>query len=149
RTIIMKESTTKTTRHFTACASLAALGVKLRQLDVFGPIRKRVRIAQKAVKHTPIDKLYDAFISLLAGAHGLVEINTRLRSDPALQAAFGRTRCAEQSVVQETLDACTAENVKQMEQGVDRIYGPHSPGYRHDYESCWQVLAGDRSGLPL
>src|SRR6266567_9416561 len=42
------------------------------------------------VKHTPIDKVYDACISLLAGAHGLVEINTRLRADPALQKAFGR-----------------------------------------------------------
>ena len=78
----MHESTTKTTRHFTGCASLAAIGVKLRQLDVFGPIRQTVLIAQKTVKHTPMDKVYDAFISLLAGAHGLVEINTRLRSDP-------------------------------------------------------------------
>src|SRR5438477_11628968 len=112
----MNESTTK---HFTGCASLAAVGVKLRQLDVFGPIRQSVRIAQKTVKHTPIDKVYDAFISLLAGAHGLVEINTRLRADLALQAAFGRSRCAEQSVVQETLAACTAETVVQMEQALD------------------------------
>jgi hypothetical protein len=52
-------------------------------------------IAQKTVKHAPIDKLNDAFISLLVGAHGLVEINIRLRSDPALQAAFGRSSCAE------------------------------------------------------
>jgi hypothetical protein len=89
----MNESTTQTTRHFSPCASLAALGVKLRQLDVFGPIRKNVRIAQKTVKHTPIDKLYDAFIAMLAGAHGLVEINSRLRADPALQADFGRSRC--------------------------------------------------------
>jgi hypothetical protein len=64
-----------------------------------------VQIRQKTVKHTPIDKLTDALISLLAGAHGLVEINTRLRADPGLQRAFGRQACAEQSVVQETLDA--------------------------------------------
>jgi len=64
--------------------------VKLRQLDLFEPIRKQVRIAQKTVKHSPIDKLYDAFIAMLAGAHGLVEINSRLRADAALQEAFGR-----------------------------------------------------------
>ena len=98
-------------RHFSPAASLAALGVHLRQIDLFGPIRDSVKIAQKSVKHTPLDKLFDAFISILAGAHGLCEINTRLRSDPALQAAFGRTACAEQSVVQETLNACTAEQV--------------------------------------
>ncbi len=86
----MNESTTKTTRHFSPCASLAGIGVALRQRDLFGPIRKPVRIGQKTVKHTPLDKLYDAFIAMLAGAHGLVEINSRLRADPALQEAFGR-----------------------------------------------------------
>lgn len=144
----MNESTTKTRRHFTGCASLAAIGVKLRQLDVFGPIRQTLRIAQKTVKHTPIDKVYDAFISLLAGAHGLVEINTRLRSDPTLQAAFGRKCCAEQSVVQETLDACTAENVTQMEQALDSIYRLHSQGYGHDYGTHYQILDVDMSGMP-
>ncbi len=144
----MNESITKPTRHFSPCASLAAIGVQLRHLDVFGPIRKSVRIAQKTVKHTPIDKLYDAFISLLAGAHGLVEINSRLRADPAVQAAFGRSSCAEQSVVQETLDACTAENVKQMEQAMDRIYRQHSQGYRHEYAADLQLLDVDMSGMP-
>ncbi len=86
----MNESTTKTTSHFSPCASLAAIGVTLRHRDLFGPIRQQVRIAQKTVKHTPLDKLYDAFIAMLAGAHGLVEINSRLRADAALQEAFGR-----------------------------------------------------------
>src|SRR5437660_4797993 len=144
----MNESTTKLTKQFSGCASLAAVGVKLRQLDVFGPIRKTVRIAQKTVKHAPIDKVYDAFISLLAGAHGLVEINTRLRSDEALQTAFGRSCCAEQSVVQETLDRCTAENVSQMEQALDSIYRQHSQGYRHEYATHLQILDVDMSGMP-
>lgn len=144
----MIESSIPTQRHFTACASLAALGVKLSHLDLFGPIREEVHIAQKTVKHSPIDKLYDAFISLLAGAHGLVEINSRLRSDPALQTAFGRSRCAEQSVVQDTLNVCTAENVKQMEQAMDTIYRKLSQGYRHDYRAGLQVLDVDMSGMP-
>jgi hypothetical protein len=46
--------------------------MKLKQLDLFGPIRQGVQISQKTVKYTPIDKLYDAFITLLAGADGLV-----------------------------------------------------------------------------
>ena len=86
------------TRHFSPAASLAALGMHLRQINLFGPIRDSVKIAQKTVKYTPLDKLSDAFISILAGAHGLSEINTRLRSDLALQAAFGRTACAEQGL---------------------------------------------------
>ncbi len=137
-----------TTQRSTAHASLAALGVYVRHLDLFGPIRERVQIAQKTVRYTPIDKLYDAFIALLTGAHGLVEINGRVRPDLGLQAAFGRTACAEQSVVQETLDACSEETVTQLEQALDAIYRQHSAGYRHDYAQDWQVLDVDMSGLP-
>src|SRR5437588_555382 len=136
------------TGHYTPAASLAALGVKLQQINFFGPIQQLVHIAQKTVKYSPVDKLYDGFIAMLAGAHGLVEINTRLRSDPALQAAFGRSGCAEQSVVQETLDTCTAENVRQMEQALESIYHQHSQGYQHNYRKDWQVLDVDMSGMP-
>src|SRR5258708_5888079 len=144
----MYESITPTECHFTSCASLAALGVQLKHLDLFGPIRERVLIAQKTVKHSPTDKLYDAFISVLAGAHGLVEVNSRLRADPALQVAFGRSRCAEQSVVQGMLNACTAQNVTQMEQAMDMIYRQHSQGSRHDYRTDLLVLDVDMSGMP-
>jgi len=136
------------TRHFSPAASLAALGAHLRQINLFGPVRDLVQIAQKTVKHTPLDKLYDAFISILAGAHGLVEINTRLRSDPALQAAFGRSACADQSVVQDTLNACSAEQVCQMEQAVQTIYRQHSQGYAHNYQLNWQLLDADLTGMP-
>src|SRR5437762_3353720 len=144
----MNESTTLTTKQFSGCASLAALGVKLRELKLFEPIEQQVQIAQKTIKDRPSDKLYDAFISILAGAHGLVEINTRLRADVGLQRAFGRRRCAEQSVVQDTLNACTAENVQQMEQAIDSIYRQQSQGYAHDYQASFQVLDVDMSGLP-
>ncbi len=144
----MSESITPTTQHFSPAASLAALGAKVNQLDIFGPIRTNVQINQKTVKHTPTDKLYDAFISLLAGAHGLVEINTRLRADPALQHAFGRQACAEQSVVQETLNACTEENVRQLQQALDGIYQRHSQAVQHDYHAHVQLLDVDMSGMP-
>src|SRR6266567_9020109 len=149
RFITMTQCTSSdATRHFSPSASLAALGAHLRQIDLFGPVRDRVKIAQKTVKYAPIDKLYDAFISILAGAHGLCEINTRLRSDPALQAAFGRTACAEQSVVQETLNACTAEQVTQMEQALTTIYRKQAQGYAHDYTADWQILDADLTGMP-
>jgi hypothetical protein len=144
----MNESITAPTNHFSACATLAAIGVKLSQLDLFGPIRAWVQIKQKTIKYTPIDKLMDAFISLLAGAGGLVEINTRLRTDIGLQRAFGRVSCAEQSVVQETLDACTAENVDQLRHALDEIYRAHSQGIHHDYQARFHLLDVDLTGMP-
>jgi hypothetical protein len=142
----MDKDTTR--ERLTPAASLAALGMLLQQRDLFGPVRKLVKIGQKTVKHTPTDKLYDAWIAILAGAHGLVEVNTRVRADPALQRAFGRTACAEQSVIQETLDACSAANITEMEQALTLIYRTHSHGYQHDYTAAWQVLDVDMSGLP-
>jgi hypothetical protein len=135
-------------RHFSPAASLAALGLHLSQIDLFGPVHQNVTIMQKTVKYTPTDKLFDAFISILAGAHGLVEINTRLRSDPALQHAFGRNACAEQSVVQDTLNACTAEQVAQLAQALQSIYRQHSQGYAHDYTQACQLLDVDLTGMP-
>ena len=145
----MSQSTTTTlVRQSTPQATLVALGLKVQQLDLFRPIREQVHIKQKTVRYTPIDKLYDAWIALLAGAHGLVEVNTRLRSDPALQAAFGRTACAEQSVIQDTLDACDATTVQQMEHALTTIFQQHSQAYRHDYAQQVQVLDIDITGLP-
>ena len=147
----MEQSTTGASTEatmFTPRASLAARGCHLRQLDLFAPIRERVRIAQKTVAHTPAEKLYDAFITILTGAQGLVEANTRLRSDVALQRAFGRAACADQSTIQATLNACTDENVAQLAAALTAIYRRHSRGYRHDYAQRRQLLDVDLSGLP-
>jgi hypothetical protein len=135
-------------RLYTPRATLCALGLKVRSLKLFDTIAERVRIRQKTIRHTPIEKLTDAFIAILSGAHGLCEVNTRVRADAALQRSFGREGCAEQSVVQETLDRCSAENVRQMEEAVDAIFRAHSRAYRHDYKRCLHLLDVDLTGLP-
>jgi len=140
----MDESTTHV-RASASCA-LAAIGNYLRHLDLLGPIRDGVRIAQKTVKFTPFDKLTDVFLLLLTGAHRMVEINTKLRPDAALCEAFGRSECAEQSVVQDTLDACTKANVDQMQNALKVIFRAHSRAYRHSYRAGFQVLDIDLSG---
>lgn len=134
--------------YFSPRAFLAGIGQKLKQLHLFKPIEQRVNIPQKTVRHTPLQKLYDALIGMLCGAQGMSEINKLVRPDEGLQRAFGRDSCAEQSVIQETLDACDGESVKQMKQAMDEIYGQHSQGYQHDYEQNWQILDVDMSGQP-
>lgn len=143
-----KDNTKHTNGHFTARAALLALGVKVEQMGILQPMMEEVQIKQKVVKDTPNQKLLDGLITILAGAHGLVEANKRVRTDPTLQRAFGRKRCAEQSVISETLDACTEENVVQMQQAMRTIYQRHSQGYQHDYEQEWQLLDIDLSGQP-
>ncbi|MET0622204.1 MAG: transposase [Pyrinomonadaceae bacterium] len=137
-----------TVKHFSPRASLAALGLKLRRLSFQEAIANTVKVPQKTVRHTPAEKLYDAFVAILTGAHGLSEINTRLRADPTLQHTFGRSTCAEYSLVQDTLDACTTENVKELRRGVTSLFRQHSRAARHDYSASPQVLDLDMTGLP-
>jgi hypothetical protein len=133
---------------YSACASLVALGVQFQDLNVWAVVKEHVIIKQKVRQHQPLDKLLDSFINILAGGHGLVEINTRVRPDHALQMAFGRRGCAEQSTVSRTVNACTAENVTQMRTALKAILRLHGQSYRHDYEKRWQVLDVDLTGMP-
>lgn len=135
-------------RLYSPRAILCAIGIKLCSLQFFDTIAEHVHVKQKTIKHTPVEKITDAFIAILAGAHGLAEINTRVRSDAALQRAFGRSCCAEQSVVQETLDACDAENVRQMKYAFKALMKSHSRAYHHTYKTELQLLDVDMTGLP-
>ncbi len=145
KSIIISEAVRAT---FSAHATLAGLGRIMQAKKIFEPIEEHVQIAQKMVLYSPTEKLLDATIGILAGAQGLVDLNKLVRPDLGLQRAFGRQGCAEQSVVQDTLDACTDENAHQMHAALDRIYQQHSQGYRHDYALEWQLLDVDMTGRP-
>jgi len=49
----------------------------LRQLKILGTVEEHLKIKQKQIKHAPLDKLLDAFMNILAGGQGIVEVNTR------------------------------------------------------------------------
>lgn len=138
----------KVREQITARAGLVGLGIKIRALGILKTLANEVKVKQKTVKYAPCEKLTDGLITILSGAKGFVETNKCVRSDAALQAAFGRSGCAEQSVVQDTLDACTAANVKQMQSAVDMIFRSHSQTVRHDYGNSWLVVEVDMTGHP-
>lgn len=138
----------KVREQITAKAGLVGLGIRIRESGILQVLATEVKIHQKTVKYAPHEKLTDGLITILSGAKGFVETNKRVRSDVVLQAAFGRNGCAEQSVVQDTLDACTEVNVKQMQSAVDTIFREHSQTARHDYGADWLVVEVDMTGHP-
>lgn len=111
--------------YYSPRAVLAAIGLQLLTMGILEPIYKQVRIKQKRLKYSPAEKLTDALITILGGARGMAEINTRLRSDQALQRAFGRTRCAEQSVVLLDIDMSGLPCGKQQEEAAKGYQGEH------------------------
>jgi len=104
-----KDSTMPTSR-----ASLCALGEYLKRHCFFAPVREQVQIPQKTVRYRPVDKLLDGLLGILCGAKTISQSNSTIRVDPAVQRAFGRTGCAEQSTIARTLQASTAETVAQL-----------------------------------
>ncbi len=143
----MSQSTTPLDFLFSPHASLAALTAQFNARGIFEIVRRGVHIAQKTVKDSPQDKLIDILMTLLCGAHSLVQINTLLRSDPALQQSVGRQRCCEQSVAQQTLDAATAENVEQMQEVLTTLLRQYSQAASHSYRSGWLILDVDLTGM--
>lgn len=138
----------KTSIEFTRQASLVMVGQKFLEMGLWSAIEKYVMVKQKVRYYTPHQKMLDAFITMLAGGRGIVEVNTCIRPDRVVQLAFGRTGCAEQSTISEMFNACTAETVQQMRQALKVIIQQHSQCYQHDYRHRWQVLDIDMTGLP-
>src|SRR5918911_249969 len=121
------------TRLESSHASLCALGAYLRQVGFFAPLEARVHIKQKVCKYTPIQKVEMVFVALLAGAKAIAHTGTTLRIDPALQRAFGLPGCADQSVLAETLNAATDQDVADLRGAVEALLQQHSQAGRHDF----------------
>src|SRR5262249_33724914 len=110
RSSLMPKDSTMTTGR----ASLCALGEYLKRQCFFAPLREQVEVPQKMVRYRPIDKLLDGLLGILCGAKTISQSNGTIRLDPAVQRAFGRTGCAEQSTIARTLQASTPETVDQL-----------------------------------
>ena len=129
-------------------ASLVVIGQRFQQMGIWAMVEKNVAIKQKVLLHTPLDKLKDCLINILAGGTGVVETNLRVRPDRAVQVAFERQSCAEQSTISDTLNACSAENVSQMRTAIQEILRCYGSSYQHPYDTKWQLLDVDVTGMP-
>jgi hypothetical protein len=58
----------------------------------------------------------------MSGIQTIYDINYKLRIDKALLKAFGYEKCADQSVIQETLNAVREDNISQMENALKTIW---------------------------
>lgn len=136
------------TGYLSQSISLVAVGQWVRQKGILSTIGEQVKVSQKTVVHSPLEKLTDLLAMLLTGGKSLSVAHERLKSDEAAQRGFGRSGCADPSGIQQTLDACTPETVRQMKEAVKHLYQTHSQGYRHPYQQTWQLLDIDLNGRP-
>jgi hypothetical protein len=134
--------------HDSGHASLCLLGLYLCLTGFFRPLEEGVRLKQKVIKYSPAQKLEMVLVSLLAGAKAVSHSGATLRVDRALQAAFGLPGCAEQSVLADTLDAATDQDVADLRQVVEASFEQHSQARRHALTREVLLLDLDLSPLP-
>lgn len=110
---------------------LCALGPVFQAKQVFAPIHEMITISQKTVQYRPTDKLVFVILGILAGAKTMFDLNHTLRVNRPLLRAFGYDRCADQSVIQQTLQAATETNVVQLEAAITRLWEQHNRTVGH------------------
>lgn len=136
-----------------AHASLAGFAPLILSKGIFEAIHQQVSIGQKQLSYRPSDKLIFVVLGLLVGCEHIDEINHRLRPDNVLLSAFGYDSCADQSVIQDTLDACVKENVVQLKGVLRSLYLEHNQSQSLMAEAIEEsntiVIDMDLTGRPV
>jgi hypothetical protein len=133
----------------TGRASLCALGEYLRRRCFFAPLHEQVKITQKVVQYRPSEKLLDGLLGMLCGAKTIAHSNVTIKVDRAVQRAFGRKGCAEQSTIARTLHACTAANVAQLDRVCSHYLKRYGATPRHPFHRELLWVDADVTPLPI
>jgi len=135
-----------------AYASLCALAPLIESRGIFDRIHQGVKIPQKKLDYRPSDKLVFVVLGIMSGCEVVFDLNRKLRVDKPLLRAFGYQRCADQSVIQETLNAATGENVQQLEAALKAIWDEHNLAVQllkdAQREGGIETIDIDLSGMP-
>jgi len=130
----------------TQFAPLAALLAHYQHNQVLAPFEK-VALQMKIRDFSPVSKLKQVLISILAGCETLTAFNSEMDGEVDLASIWGWERFADQSTLSRTLDALTLMNIEQLRTATTAIW--HSTGQtrRHDWRA-FLLLDFDLSGLP-
>lgn len=147
-----KKKSNRKNRANSSFASLCAISALIESRGIFQCIHEMVKIPQKEVDYCPTDKLVFVVLGIMSGCEVMSDLNWKLRVDKVLLSAFGYQKCADQSVIQRTLDASTDENINQMESVLKSIWNNHSMSLSFledaQKEGKVQTIDMDLSGMP-
>jgi hypothetical protein len=130
----------------TQFAPLAALLAHYQQNQVLAPLEK-VALQMKTRDFSPVCKLKQVLVSILAGCETLTAFNSEMDGEVNLAAIWGWERFADQSTLSRTLDALTLMNIKQLRTATTAIWHSLSLTRQHDWRG-FLLLDFDLSGLP-
>jgi hypothetical protein len=130
----------------TQFAPLAALSAHYQHQKLLTDL-KMVALEMKTRDFTPVCKLKQVLLSILAGCETLTAFNTQLDAEAGLAAIWGWEHFADQSTLSRTLDALTLMNIEQLRTATTAIWHLISCTRHHDWRA-FLLLDFDLSGLP-
>ena len=130
----------------TQYAPMAALFAHYQHNQMLAPLEK-VEIRMKIRDFSPVCKLKQVLVSILAGCETLTAFNTMMDGEVGLANSWGWKRFADQSTLSRTLDALTLMNIDELRTAIKEIQGSVSRIQQHDWRG-FLLLDFDLSGLP-
>lgn len=130
----------------TQFAPLAALLAHYQRNQVLAPLEK-VALQMKTRDFSPVCKLKQVLVSILAGCETLTAFNSEMDGEVNLAAIWGWERFADQSTLSRTLDALTLMNIEQLRAATTAILRSIGLTRQHDWRG-FLLLDFDLSGLP-
>jgi len=130
----------------TQYAPLAALSAHYQHNQMLASLEK-VAFRMKVRDFSPVCKLKQVLLSILAGCETLTAFNSQLDGEAGLAAIWGWERFADQSTLSRTLDALTLMNIEQLRTSTITIWHSISRTRQHDWRG-FLLLDFDLSGLP-
>lgn len=130
----------------TQFAPLAALSAHYQHNQMLAAL-ENVDLGMKTRDYSPVCKLKQVLVSILAGCETLTAFNTQLDGEAGLAAIWGWQRFAEQSTLSRTLDALTLMNIDELRTATTTIWRSIGHTHQHDWRA-FLLLDFDLSGLP-
>jgi hypothetical protein len=130
----------------TQYAPLAALFAHYQHNQMLAPLKK-VEIGMKIRDFSPVCKLKQVLVSILAGCETLTAFNTMMDGEARLANIWGWQRFADQSTLSRTVDALTLMNIDELRTAINEIQSSISRIQQHDWRG-FLLLDFDLSGLP-
>lgn len=133
---------------FSITGFLVPTGHYAQEIGLIDLFKEHLKIDMKTVHHTPVDKIIELFVSMIAGCPDVKTINNRLVSDRLAAAAWCQKQFADQSRVSEVIHRITPENLLQLEEIFHSLFSQRSLAQRHPVSELL-VVDVDMTGLPV
>jgi len=130
----------------TQFAPIAVLMALYQQNNRLKPL-ENVQVEMRTRDFSPVEKLIQVLISILAGCQTLFEFTMKMKGENPLAHSLGWGRFADQSTLSRTLDELTLKQIEQLRGSGIEIWRSQSQIMQRDWRKyLW--LDFDLTGLP-